>query len=66
MVVTWIGHVAISLLAVAFMMLAIGVPLFFGRRPPASSCGRTDGRDCPCTGSTRSTCEWTTTRGAPR
>lgn len=55
-VMTWIGHFAITIVAVAFMMLALGLPLLWlGRLPPAT-CGALNADGCPCSPDARSTC----------
>ncbi len=64
MVITWIGHLAAALFAVAFMMLALGLHLFWLGRPPPTTCGRVGTGGCPCSADARSRCAEARNRGS--
>lgn len=55
-VITWIGHLAITIVAVAFMMLALSLSLLWLGRPPPVSCGAATTGGCPCSPNDCSAC----------
>ena len=55
-VATWIAHAAAALVAVAFMMAALGLHLLDPRRAPPTSCGRARTGSDACAACTRSSC----------
>jgi len=64
MVTTWIGHLAAALVAVSFMMLALGLHLLWLGRPPPATCGGREADGCPCSADDRSRCDKATNRGS--
>jgi len=48
MIQVWLGTLMATVLAVAAVMLALGLGLLVGRRAPRGSCGHGPGGDCMC------------------